>query len=186
MKITGGKAKGRSILLPSRIRGGLRPTASKVREAVFNILGNRIYGALFVDLFAGSGVMGLEALSRGASLVVFVENRHPFAYMIKESVSKMNFALQSKIEVSKAIDFLKKTKADHVLFDIIFLDPPYHTEDLDRIIDFLAEYNPVKEDGVILIEHFHKKELPIELSQSLRQKVYRYGDTVISLYKRKD
>lgn len=170
-------------MIPSQTRG-LRPTGSKVREAVFNILGNRIDGAHFVDLFAGSGMMGLEALSRGAGFVVFVEKNHRYAQIISETVSKIDFVSQSKIEISSALSFLKKTQSEHVLFDIIFIDPPYHTKDLSLITAFLSDYNPVKEDGIILIEHFHKTKLPPELSKPLRQKVYRYGDTEVSVYKR--
>ena len=172
-------------MLPSKTRG-LRPTGSKVREAVFNILGNRIEDSLFVDLFAGSGVMGLEALSRGAGTVFFVEKQNRYAEMIKEAVAGMDFSLKANIMVCGAASFLKKAQAENALFDIIFMDPPYHTEDLEKVMAFLADHDMIKHNGMIVIEHFHKKELPQGLLNSLRQKIYRYGDTSVSVYKRED
>jgi len=153
---------------------------------VFNILGNRIQDSFFVDLFAGSGVMGLEALSRGAGTVFFVEKQNRYAQMIKEAVASMDFSLNANIIVCGAISFFKKAQAENTLFDIIFMDPPYHTDDLEKVMAFLTDHDMVRHNGIIVIEHFHKKELPQGLLHSLRQKSYRYGDTSVSVYKRED
>jgi 16S rRNA G966 N2-methylase RsmD len=98
----------------------------------------------------------------------------------------MDFSLKANIMVCGAVSFLKKAQAESMLFDIIFMDPPYHTDDLEKVMAFLAEHDMVTTNGIIVIEHFHKKELPHSLLHSLRQKIYRYGDTSVSVFKRED
>ncbi|HET6513994.1 MAG TPA: 16S rRNA (guanine(966)-N(2))-methyltransferase RsmD [Thermodesulfovibrionales bacterium] len=189
MRISGGSAKGRKVGARkafSRKTGDdeLRPTSSKVREAIGDILQSNLTGSSFLDLYAGTGAVGIEALSRGAGRVVFVESNDLRVKLIRELISEFHFEARSRVTKAKAYDFVEKTPRDHGGYDIVFLDPPYSSEELMKILPLIGEGGIVKDKGLVLVEHFFKRSLPDIINGLHLLKVYRYGDTSLSLYQK--
>jgi 16S rRNA (guanine966-N2)-methyltransferase len=185
MRISGGSAKGRKVgvkkAFASKGEGDeLRPTAAKVREAIFNILAPRISESRFLDLFAGTGAVGIEALSRGAGRVVFVENNAQRCSLIKDLTEK--FGLYERAAVIKAdvSAFLNKSSVQN--FDIIFIDPPYASDELENALQLIDDLNLLAGEGVVIAEHSSKKILSLQLRNLQLKKNYRYGDTALTLY----
>ncbi|MEI6632150.1 MAG: 16S rRNA (guanine(966)-N(2))-methyltransferase RsmD [bacterium] len=178
MRIISGKYKGRIIKMPQ----GIRPTQDKVRKALFDILGD-IQGLSFLELFSGSGAVGLDALSRGARQVVFVENnpdcfktlKNNFTYLLPTTYYLL------PLDAAKAIDKLSK---DREKFDIIFLDPPYHKDMSKKILQMLGAYDILPPNGFVVVQHFKKEQLPKESGKLSLIKESRYGDTYLSFYKK--
>ncbi len=150
LRVFAGEFKGRTIKTPKTQH--LRPTIGKIRQAIFNICQNRVQNAYFLDLFAGSGAMGIEALSQGASFAAFVENHHNQAQMIQENLHALeldNKALIIQKDIFVALDLLQHT------FDIVYIDPPYHEcskETLATIVNTLDKNLLLKTESIIFIE----------------------------------
>ncbi|MBI4654792.1 MAG: 16S rRNA (guanine(966)-N(2))-methyltransferase RsmD [Nitrospirae bacterium] len=160
----------------------LRPTTSKVREALFNILRDRIEGAIFFDLYAGTGAIGIEALRHGANAVVFVEASKNYTENIKQKIKSLGFEKKSKIISKKVLSFLRSIESEERQFDIIFLDPPYHTDEINYALSMIGKLHLLKDDGLVIAEHFTKRQLPHEFGRLRFIKDYKYGDTVLSLF----
>ncbi len=187
MRISAGSAKGRRIgykkvFLARGEEDELRPTASKVREALFDIIRSRLPGAVFLDLYAGTGGVGIEALSRGASRVVFVESSRSRVKMIERLLSQFKFSERSAVLNLKAYDFIRRTTKEGKRYDIVFLDPPYHSGELMEILPLIAGGNILEDGGIVIAEHFFKTKLPDTLNGLKLKKSYKYGDTVLSVY----
>ncbi len=148
--------KWRSRLLPIADEPGLRPTSERIRETLFNWLASTIEGSRCLDLFAGSGALGLEALSRGADEVVFVENSARAAAVLKESV-KMLEASGARIHKADAIRYLKSEPEP---FDIVFLDPPFAADLLKDLCRLLSEGNWLAEGARVYLEQDRERLLP--------------------------
>ena len=166
-------------------RDELRPTSSKVKESIFNIVGEKIKGAEFVDLYAGTGAVGIEAMSRGAKMVFFVEADRKRAELIKAMLKDCGCFERAEIIKSKASDFIKKAERDNSKFDIIFLDPPYHGEELEAALSLLADGTLLSDDGIIIAEHTSKKKFPDMIGKLVKKKAYKYGDTMLTLFRKK-
>jgi 16S rRNA (guanine(966)-N(2))-methyltransferase RsmD len=178
MRIISGRLKGRRI----KMFRGIRPTQGKVRKALFDILGD-IKGLSFLELYAGSGAVGLEALSQGASKVVFVEKDRICIKRIKESLSGLGLIDQQVIGL-EANEALKRLNKRGEKLDIIFLDPPYYRDIAKKTLKMLNRYDIVAPNGLIICQHFKKDILP-EIVDNLRLfKQASYGDTVLSFYKK--
>ncbi len=189
MRISGGVAKGRRTAtekLPGSKAPGerLRPTSSKVREALFDIIRNRLESAHFVDLYAGSGTVGLEALSRGAEQVVFVEPDKLRTMMIQKNIESLGFSGNASISRTDAEKFLKKAELESSGYDILFLDPPYRSEEIEKVLPLIGSSKILNDDGFVIVEHFIKKTLPRIAGRLILSKQYRYGDTMLTLYRR--
>ena len=183
MRITGGRAKGRTIKVKSTTETSqLRPTASKVREALFNIIGADIAGSRFLDLYAGTGSVGFEALSRGAEEVIFVEINPIRCRVIKELAQNLGYKDRIKVYKSKAFKFLLRTKERKDVFDFIFIDPPYQSGEIMKILPMLSDGLILSKDGMIIVEHFSKIALPEEIGNLKTRKRYKYGDTSLTTY----
>ena len=181
MRISGGSARGRTVRIRKEMLKGpdLRPTSAKVRKAVFDILGPRVEGASFLDLYAGSGAVGVEAISRGAGSAVFVDVAASRIKAIRDLLSRFGFTQKGIAEQSDALLFLRKTSHS---FDLVFIDPPYDSSDTGDVLNVLSSHAALPEGGRVIVEHASKKSLP-EQAGSLRQaKTYRYGDTALTLY----
>jgi 16S rRNA (guanine(966)-N(2))-methyltransferase RsmD len=177
MRISGGTGKGRKLRVPAGDR--VRPTSDKVKQALFNILGEEVDGAEFLDLFAGAGGIGIEALSRGARRVVFVDASRESLKVIAHNIAQAGFGAQAEIIAAKAETFLKRPSGP---YDIIFLDPPY-ADDLQPLLESISGAGIVKPRGIVIAEHFKKQSSP-ENAGSLRLvREARYGDTVLAFYK---
>ena len=148
--------KWRSRLLPIADEPGLRPTSERIRETLFNWLASTIEGSRCLDLFAGSGALGLEALSRGAGEVVFVENSTRVATVLKESV-KMLEASSARIHKADAVSYLKSEPEP---FDIVFLDPPFAADLLEDLCRLLSEGNWLAEGARVYLEQDRERPLP--------------------------
>lgn len=178
MRIISGTSRGRRL---SSIRGkNLRPTSDRVKESIFNILGDEIEGKVILDLFAGTGNLGIEALSRGARRVIFVEKGREALKVVRRNLLECGFLDQSDIipkEVNQAIGFLQK-KGE--AFDLILMDPPYEKGWVLKTLDCLIS-NPIHhESSIMVIEHSRRESLPekIEGWHVIRQR--KFGDTIVS------
>ncbi|MEO2053892.1 MAG: 16S rRNA (guanine(966)-N(2))-methyltransferase RsmD [Nitrospira sp.] len=180
MRIISGMMKGRKLVAPPGLN--MRPTSDKVKGAIYNILSDRIIMASFLDLYAGSGSVGIEGLSRGARQVVFVDQDRRHLHYIRKNIPKGPFEGRYQIIQKSASDFLITTKQS---FDFIFIDPPYVSEELEKILPRLIQGDIIAEDGEIIIEHHRKKPLPENIGAFLLIKEYKYGETLLSLYGRK-
>jgi len=181
MNIIGGVYRGRKIAMPRGVK--IRPTSNKVREALFNILGNKVVDSVCLDLFAGSGSLGLEALSRGAAKCVFVDNNAKCVNTIRENLKKLGISDKAKIMqliVAQAVTKLSGKEK----FDLIFIDPPYLKDWVKKVLINIGGYDILKYSCIIVYEH-HKKEFPPEILGGLvRFKQSKYGDTVLSFYRK--
>lgn len=159
----------------------LRPTADKVKEALFNILRSRLENARFLDLFAGTGAVGLEALRYGACSTVLVEKSHRAIGWIKKKLSQSpeNEATLLQMDVVRAIPQLA---AEGCQFDVIFLDPPYDQGLVGRTLVALARTNLLPSGAIIVVEHSMREESSADGLKLIR--TYRYGDTRVSLMER--
>jgi len=162
----------------------LRPTKGKVREALFNIIRAEIKGASFVDLYAGTGAIGIEALRLGASEVTFVEANSGNAKEISKSLKRLGMSKKASIFNRKVIPFIQIAGVKNKGFDIIFLDPPYHTDEVIRALNAIDRSSILNHNGMVIAEHFVKRQLPEKFGRLQKVKDYRYGDTVLSIYKK--
>lgn len=187
MRITAGELKGRRVStkpLGVSLKGGtLRPTSSKVREAIFNILGQRIKDAVFVDLYAGTGAVGMEAMSRGAQNVFFIDANKRSGESISSMLSGCGCSGKATILKKKAASFVREAAGEGISADIVFIDPPYYSDELENMLYLLSDGAMLKGDGIILTEHLSKKDLPEQIGMLVKQKTYKYGDTALTLYK---
>ncbi len=189
VRISSGRLKGRKVATSKKIfiatdKDELRPTSAKVRQAIFNIVQTEIDHALFLDLYAGTGAVGLEALSRGAEKVFFVENNRVRAKAIMDYINKLGLDESASVYQEEAEAFLKRAMRTSLEFDIIFVDPPYLSGEIDRVLPDLGECNILKDDGCLLIEHSSKIVLPEGIQNIKLARNYRYGDTMITLYRK--
>lgn len=157
----------------------LRPTTQKVKEALFAILGEGIENATFLDLFAGVGAMGIEALSRGASFSTFVEQDPRAVRVIKQNLQELGMTGRTRIIRGDCLDALDRLSGK---FDYIFLDPPYGRRLLEEVLRILAEKDLLRPRGVIVAEHHHKDRIPERLLQLRLKESRRYGETMLSFY----
>ncbi len=177
MRVTGGTGRGRLLRTPAGAR--VRPTSDKVKQALFNILGGAVPGSVFLDLFAGAGGIGIEALSRGAGKVVFVDSARPSLAVIRENVALLGFTERAQVVAAKAESYLKRPSGP---YDIVFLDPPYARE-LKPVLELLATTGLLKPGGIVVAEHFRKRPSPERAGTLMRYREAVYGDTVLAFYR---
>lgn len=180
MRISAGTAKG--LKLRSARGAILRPTAVKVKEALFDILGDKVVNTRFGDFFAGTGSVGIEALSRGAAHVVFVEHHRPSVHILKSNLLKSGFVEKATVYTMDVMTFFKKTRHLALHLDILFGDPPYHTPLAEVFLRHLGRSAIIKNHGIVILEHFHRTDLPKRAGHLVWVKRYRYGDTCLSFY----
>jgi 16S rRNA (guanine(966)-N(2))-methyltransferase RsmD len=157
----------------------VRPTSDKVKQALFNILGERMTGALFLDLFAGAGGIGIEALSRGAGHAVFVDSSRASLSVVKQNIEQTGFEDRSVAVLSKVESFLKKPSGS---YDIVFLDPPY-ADEMQPLLELIAGAGILKPDSIVIAEHFKKQPSPSDAGGLALYREAKYGDTVLAFYK---
>lgn len=160
----------------------VRPTSDRVKEALFNITGSRIPGCFFLDLFAGTGSIGIEALSRGALKVVFVENNKKNMLVIKENLKITGLAEKARLVCQDALPALKLLGKEGLQFDFIFLDPPY-LKDLEAgALAAIAGNSLLKQEGKVIVESSKKGSLPRQVAELAMIRQEKYGDTLLSFY----
>lgn len=180
MRIIAGAARGLTLKVP---RGrAVRPTADRVKEALFSILGNRVPGAQVLDLFAGSGALGLEALSRGANFCYFVEIDRAACRCIAENLSRSALAGRAAVINRPARQALVQLKEQGLQADLVFLDPPYGRPDLAAAsLESLAGLALMKEGGIAVLEQAARGSSPVAVAGYWPLVEKRYGDTLIAL-----
>ncbi len=166
----------------------MRPTSDRLRETLFNVLAPRIYDARFLDLCAGSGAVGIEALSRGAAHVTFVERSRKTCALIRSNLALCDVLKQeAKVLESPALDFLQRAAVrGSEPWNIAFFDPPYATDNLP-VLELLGRYAAalLAEDGSLVVEHHDKNILVKEVGELRRQRILKQGDSVLSFYSHK-
>lgn len=178
-RIIGGEARGRRLRsLPGRLT---RPTADRVKEALFNIISHRVPGAHVLDLFAGTGNLGLEALSRGGRAVVFVDVSAHCARVIRENLAGLGWAERGRVmrgDVRETLARLARTAG--VKFDLVFLDPPYRAGLVLPAIEALAAGDLVAAGGIVVAEHDMREEISSAPPGFVLIDQRRYGETILS------
>lgn len=176
MRIITGSARGRRLLSPEGM--DVRPTTDKVKESLFNILQFDLEGSRVLDLFAGSGQLGLEALSRGASFAVFVDSSRRSLDVVKKNISVTGFSDRASAVSGDAFSFLQHTQDR---FDLVFLDPPYGQQLCDRAAPLLK--NVLKTTSVVVCETRAEEILPVQMGDLPLFREYRYGAIKLSVYR---
>ena len=161
---------------------GLRPTTGKVREALFDILRGKIENASFLDLYAGTGAVGFDALKEGAGEVCFVEESRGNAKKITDLINKKSASGKTTVVTRNVISFIESAELQELTFDVIFLDPPYHTDEILHALSAIDKSPILGRAGIVVAEHFAKKDLPDRFDRLEKIKDYNYGDTVLSFY----
>jgi 16S rRNA (guanine966-N2)-methyltransferase len=179
----------RSRILKSLEGLALRPTSDRLRETLFNVLAPDLEGSRFADLFAGTGAIGIEALSRGAAEVVFIENHPPAATLIRRNLDSLGVhtgVTVLAVDALRGLAMLATRKMEAAPgFHFIFLDPPYAAaKDYSRVLEFLGSVDLLAPSGTVVAEHRRNFDLP-ELAGVLRRfRVLRQGDAALSFYRR--
>lgn len=187
MRIIAGKFRSRQL---KSLKGlSLRPTSDRLRETLFDILGERVVGSRFFDVFAGTGAVGIEALSRGATKVVFIEKHAPASALIKKNLESLEVWEGTRVlplDALKGLEILaKENTGTGETRDIVFLDPPYASaEEYDRVLSFLGSSNLLHENALVIAEHRRNFDLPEAIGDLERVRVLRQGDATLSFYRR--
>ena len=183
MRIIAGQFRGRRLKSPPGAQ--TRPTSDRLRETLFNILAPRIEGARFLDVCAGTGAVGIEALSRGAAHITFVDQSRKMCALIEANLTSLSVAADRyEIVVSEAFDYLRRGLRKAPEFDIVFFDPPYAT-DCEGTLSLIGEHasqilNP---EGIVIVEHHKKKLMQDEFNGLSRYRELKQGDSALSFYR---
>ena len=176
MRIIAGAFKGRNLKSPPSMN--VRPTSDRLRETLFNVIAPRIQDSRFLDLCAGSGAVGIEALSRGASHVTFVDRSRRSCKLIESNLELCRVSEeQQTIYCSEAGEFLRQTTS--APWDIIFFDPPYK-DDYLKTLNLIGSH--VADGGLLIVEHHHKNALPETIGKLSRTRILKQGDSSLSFY----
>jgi 16S rRNA (guanine(966)-N(2))-methyltransferase RsmD len=184
MRIIAGAYKGRNLKSPPSMN--VRPTSDRLRETLFNVIAPRIQDSRFLDLCAGSGAVGIEALSRGVTHATFVDRSRRSCTLIEANLELCRVPEdQHVIYCSEAYEFVRQTRSGP--WDIIFFDPPYK-DDYFKALDFIGSNTSrlLSEDGLLIAEHHHKNPLPENLGRLTRFRVLKQGDSALSFYRNAD
>ena len=181
MRVISGKARGVQLKTPDGM--ATRPTADRVKEALFSIIQFDLPGAKVLDLFGGTGQLGIEALSRGAKSAVFVDAGEPACLLIRENLRRTKLETDTSVVRSDYLAYLQRCREK---FDIIFLDPPYAEVFLENALNCIAEIDILQSGGIIIAERPVGKELPWELDGFTRSKDYKYGTVLLTLYRKNE
>ena len=179
MRVISGSARGVALKTPDGML--TRPTADRVKEAMFSILQFELPGASVLDLFGGTGQLGIEALSRGAAEAVFVDQREDACKLIRENLCKTGFVNQGIVIKSDYAEYLKKCNKQ---FHIIILDPPYADKLLENSLKMITEIDILQSSGIIVTERPAEKVLNADFEGFSCSKDYKYGNTVLTLFRK--
>ena len=180
MRVIAGEARGRSLeALPGT--DVTRPTLSQVKEAMFSIVQFDLPGARVLDLYAGSGQLGIEALSRGAKSAVFVDAREDACKLIRENLKRTRLQEDARVVRSDYLDYLSRCREQ---YDIIFLDPPYAEVFLENSLNRITEIDILHSGGIIVAERPLGKELPWDYPGYTRSRDYQYGKILLTFYRK--
>lgn len=179
MRVITGKARGVVLKTPDGML--TRPTADRVKEALFSIIQFEIPAARVLDLFGGTGQLGIEALSRGAKAATFVDARGDACALIRENLRRTQLTQSAEIICADYMSFLRQCSKK---YDIIFLDPPYAEAFLENALNYIIEIDILQTGGIIIAERPLGKELPFEYDGYTRSRDYKYGKTLLTIYRK--
>ena len=179
MRVITGSARGVRLKTPEGLL--TRPTSERVKEAVFSVIQFEVEGSQVLDLFAGTGQMGIEALSRGAREAVFVDERRDACDLVRENLRRTRLSEQAQVVQG---DFLSYLQTCRKTFALIFLDPPYRKEFLENALKSISEIDILSDRGIIICERPAEKQLEGIFPGLVRGKDYRYGKTWITLFRK--
>ena len=179
MCVITGKARGINLKTPEGLQ--TRPTADRVKEALFSIIQFDIPGARVLDLFGGTGQLGIEALSRGAKSATFVDASNTACNLIRENLKRTRLQEESRVICSDYLAFLGRCSEK---YDIIFLDPPYAEVFLENALNRITEIDILQSGGIIITERPLEKELSMDFPGYSRSKDYKYGKVLLTIYRK--
>jgi len=182
MRVIAGKYRSRTL---RSLKGQmLRPTSDRLRETLFNILGATVGDATFVDLYAGTGAVGIEALSRGARHVIFVEQHAPAVALIRRNLESLGIGAEAEVLGMNVTRAIERLESRHVHAQFIFLDPPYAADaEYENALETLGESPLVSPEGRVIVEHLRKRELPERAGELELARVVEQGDVALSFYR---
>ena len=179
MRVISGKARGVSLKTPNGVL--TRPTADRVKEAMFSIIQFDLPGAMVLDLFGGTGQLGIEALSRGAVKAVFVDQDRNACNLIRENLKRTKLDGDGTVIQSDYLSFLRTTREK---FNIILLDPPYAEEFLENSLKMITEIDILQSSGIIVCERPLGKDLELDFAGFSRSRDYKYGTTLLTVFRK--
>ena len=179
MRVITGSARGMALKAPKGM--DTRPTMDQVKEGIFSAIQFEVEGRRVLDLFAGSGQMGIEALSRGAKSAVFVDSRDDACKVVRENLAKTRLDGLGKVVRSDYLSYLHSCRET---FDLIFLDPPYAEVFLENSLKTISQIDILSDSGIIITERPFGKELPAIVPGLVRYRDYRYGKAAVTIYRR--
>ena len=179
MRVISGTARGRKL---KELQGmETRPTTDKVKESLFNIIQFEIEGRRVLDLFGGTGQLGIEALSRGAERCTFVDQRREAVSLIRENLKLCGLSERSRVVQGEALSFLASCREK---FDVILLDPPYEVELLSRAVEAITRFDILSEHGIMVCESAADRLLPQVAPPYEQGREYRYGKIKLTVFRR--
>lgn len=181
MRVIGGSLRGRRLRSPEG--EGTRPTADRVREALFSIIAREVSGADVLDAYAGTGAVGIEALSRGARTALFVESRRAVCTLLARNVEDLGLEERSRVVAEPFARAAVRLGEEGAAFDIVFLDPPYGPVELPSALGWIASKRLLRTGGVLVAEHDTRLALPEREGALAIVRRYRYGGTTLSLFR---
>jgi 16S rRNA (guanine(966)-N(2))-methyltransferase RsmD len=182
MRVIGGVARGRRLKVPKG--QSVRPTAARVKEALFNILPRDFSGVRVLDLFAGSGNVSIEALSRGAEKTILIDESPRSVAVIRDNLDRLGLSERAEVWTVPVFRALKKLAKSRQRFDLIFLDPPYDRGWVETSLKAIAQYDLLSESGIAVAEHSPHEAVEPQYGNLVLNDQRRYGDTLLSFFKR--
>lgn len=181
MRIIAGKYRRRTLITPQGRE--IRPTSDRLRETLFNVLTPRISGAVFADLYSGTGAVGMEALSRGAQQVFFAENSKGPLAVLRRNLEQLDIGAEAQVEFAGSMPLLRRLVRQGVLLDIVFLDPPYSEQkEYETVLQFLAEQPILAADGLVVAEHARRSRLPEPLNRLHAYRRIEQGEAALTFF----
>jgi len=180
MKVISGTLKGRNI--EGYNIDGTRPTMDRVKESLFGMIQDYIKGSIVLDLFAGSGQLGIEAISNGAKLCYFIDNNNEVIKTLNKNISNLKIKDNSKIILSDWKKFLNDSANSNIKFNLIFIDPPYDYDVYEKILEKVSSLNLLNSNGLIILEH-HNLNLKNKYNNLTLYKQKKYGNKSVNIYK---
>jgi 16S rRNA (guanine(966)-N(2))-methyltransferase RsmD len=183
MRIVAGSARGRALAGPKAASKHIRPTADRVRETIFNVLGQWLEGQKVLDLYAGTGALGLESVSRGATRAVLVDSDREALSLCRANTDALDFSARVEIlaqPVERALETLGR-RGDR--FELIFADPPYAARVVETVLEGVAKHGVLAPGGTVVIEHDKREAAPESHEGFERVDQRRFGDTLVSLFR---
>lgn len=180
MRVISGELRGRKL---DKLEGmSIRPTSDRVKESLFNMFGVRVFDSSFLDLFAGTGGIGIEAYSRGAAQVVFIDFDAKSIQVLKGNLQKLNIIDKVEVYNTDYINAINKLSVDKRRFDIIFMDPPYLKDYEKNALILVSEKDLLSADGIIVVEHDISDKMPETAGKLSMTRQKKYGNTMLTFY----